>query len=217
LAARAVDLLTAALDEGRPRAPAAAAPVTKPAADLIAQRETAAAPPSPWILGIGSVAVAGGSTFSAAIGPELALVRTLSPRFAAGLRIAGPLWGARHDAADADADLIQGRGLLHLQMSLGAWRAISARLRAGLGAHYVHVAGRVAQGVASIAPTTDQGWTVTGTGGIDVAVALSPRIAVGVGADAGILWPRPQIEVGRDTVRFDQLRPSLTLDVRFNL
>jgi hypothetical protein len=163
------------------------------------------------------VALAGGSNFSAAVGPEIAAVRALSPRFAAGVRVAGPLWGARHAGADASADLIQGRGLLHLAATLGTWRALSARLRAGLGAQYIHVAGRVAEGVASIGPTTDQGWTVAGTAGIDVAVALSSRLAVGLGADAGILWPRPRIEVGRDTVRFDQFRPSLTLDVRFNL
>jgi hypothetical protein len=216
LAARAVDLLIAALDEVRPRA-APATPAGAPTADLVAHVEEPAAPPSPWSLGIGSVALAGGSHFSAAVGPEVAAVRALSPRFAAGLRLAGPLWGARHAAADASADLIQGRALLHFSATLGAWRALSARLRAGVGAQYIHVAGRVAEGIASIRATTDGGWTVAGTAGLDVAVALSSRLAVGLGADAGILWPRPRIEVGRDTVRFDQFRPSLTLDVRFNL
>lgn len=217
LAARAVDLLTTALDARRPAVspPVAAPPET--AVDAVTRADRTASPASLWVLSLGSLIASGGDMFTVAAGPEIAVVRALSPRLAAGLRVAGPLWGARHDAVDAHADLLQGRALLHLQATIGAWRALSARLRAGAGAHYVRVAGRVADDIGSFAPATDQGWTAAAVVGIDVALALSPRIAIGVGGDAGLLWPRPRIEVGRDTVRFDQLRPSLTLDVRFNL
>ncbi|HEY2899512.1 MAG TPA: hypothetical protein VGL59_02970 [Polyangia bacterium] len=218
LAARAVDLLTVALD--RNRAPAPHAP---PVADSTAPTLTATPPaaasaaPPDWSLAVGAALIASGGRFGNAAGPELAVARALTRRWAIGVRVAAPLWGQRLSNDDGSAKQTQALGLLEGQALIASWRALGVRARVGLGADYLRVNGDVVPAVASVVPAQATAWVATAAAGLALSLAVSPRVAVDVGGDVVAAWPRPHIHLGHETVALTQPQPSLTVGVRFGL
>ncbi|HEX3696537.1 MAG TPA: hypothetical protein VH374_14235 [Polyangia bacterium] len=221
LAARAVDLLTVALDRNRPLA--ALPPGGSPVADSTAPTLTVAPPaaitaaPRDWSLAVGAALIIGGGRFGNAAGPELALARALARRWAIGVRLAAPLWGQRLGNDDASAKQTQALGLIEGQTLLASWRALAVRARVGLGADYLRINGDVVPAVASAMPAQATAWVATAAAGVALSLAVSPRVAVDVGGGVCAAWPRPHIHLGHETVALTQPQPSLTVGVRFDL
>ena len=219
LAARAVDLLMAALPDDRAgTAPAPASNSTPPQLSARAPEavtgEDPLAQPYPWTVAAGSLVMGGAGAFGSSLGAQLTLTRQLTSRLSVGLRVAAPLVGAWHTSADAEARLVSEQALLLLQALAASWGRLRVRVGAGAGACTVAVTGRVPEGATSLAPAQDRVWLLAAGVGLDLSLALSARVALGMSGDLAATLPRLSVQVGREVIALGRLHPSLALDAR---
>jgi hypothetical protein len=216
LAARAVDLLMAALPDDRAgTAPALASSSTPaPLSARAPAGEDPLAQPYPWTVAAGSLVMGGAGAFGSSLGAQLTLTRQLTSRLSAGVRVAAPLVGAWHTSADAEARLISEQALLLLQALAATWGRLRVRVGAGAGPCTVAVTGRVPEGATSLAPAQERAWLLAAGVGLDLSLALSARMALGLNGDLSATLPRVSVQVGREVIALGRLHPSLALDAR---
>jgi hypothetical protein len=209
LAARAVDLLAAALRTHR--APASSTPPTS--APSRAPEAIVDDTPhfSRWSLGAGVTELGAPSPWGAAWGPQIFTAVRLSPGLELDARVAGPLTGARAENAEASARWSQWLGLLAFNAELARFGPGTLGAVAEAGAHYLDARGAVAEGVSSIAPAHQTHFTATVAAGISGAIFLSSRVSLRFDAQALLLVPPPRIAIGGEAASFGE--PALELSL----
>jgi hypothetical protein len=176
--------------------------------------EDSLAPPYPWTVAAGSLVMGGGGSFGSSLGAQLALTRQVTSRLSVGVRVAAPLVGAWHTAADAEARLVSEQALLLLQGLAATWGRLRIRVGAGAGPCTVAVTGRVPDGAGSVSPAQDRAWLLAAGVGLDLSLALSTRVGLGMSGDLAATLPRVSVQVGREVIALGRLHPSLALDAR---
>ena len=211
LATRTVDLLKDALALPSPERhrPSEPAPL-KPAPPKPEQHESQA-----FAFGAGFSELGAPSRFGAAWGPYLEFSGRLGERWQLRARLAGPLLGANASNAEASAQLTQGFGQLSVDLLLARLGPCDFTLNGGLGAHFIRVRGKVAQGVASLDARTDDRLGPAALAGLGVSVALGSRVSWVADAHGLLFWPRPRVLIGREWVRLGQPQLLLASGLRF--
>ena len=212
LATRTVDLLQGALAVRAPE-------LSRPSESAPAK---AAEPPQPqehesraFAFGAGLSELGAPSRFGAAWGPHLELSWRSTERWRLRARLLGPLLGASAGNAEASAQLTQGLGQLSVDVRLASLGPCALTLNWGMGAHFIRARGKVALGVASLDPKTDDHWSPAALGGLEVSVALGSRLTWVAGGQALLLWPRPRVLIGHEWVRLGQPQLLLASGLRF--
>jgi hypothetical protein len=194
IALRAVDLLRVTLGELAQPPPTVTAP--PPTA---AEREPPASAPKFWLSASGLM-LRLGERFGFGFGPLLGFDYVATSWIRIGIRLAGPIAGARLSTDSGDATLYQELAWLELRAVLLRAGALQLGALLGAGVYFVQALGDAKSPLTS---RNDQVSSALVNAGAHVSIELSRHVSLGVSVRALALLPRTGIAVYSESALID--------------